>query len=1464
MERNGFMQNYIALDRQFYPIKEIKSLNDAEELDVSIDLEVNKVSDWKSLLNEYRTVILAEAGAGKTVEFKEMARALSNKGYPSFFIRIEDIDRNFDDAFEIGDEDEFEDWLNSNDEAWFFLDSVDEAKLSHPRAFEKAILRFAKGVEKGAKRAHIYISSRPYSWRAKSDKALIDSHLFYPSTRYTDNDEKNKNPKSALNVYGLEPLNQTMIRTYCIESGTENIEILLDEVDRLGLWNLAERPFDLDIIITKWLDDQSLDGRLYLLQHSIDVRLSEGHSHDRNALNLNKAREGAERLAAAVILTRNAGIKVPDASMPEKKGIDAKTILYDWEPKDVETLLECGLFNDIIYGEVRFRHRDVRELLAAQFFSNLLKEECLRSEVDSYFIKESFGETVITPLLRPILPWLILISDRLRKKILDVKPEIAFQGGDPSQLSPLIRKKVLYDVIAQIAHDTSNDLTLDNVAIAQFAQPDIAEDILDLVSKYEDNDYAISFLSRLVSQGNMEACVEPFIGISASSKRDEYTRILSVRAVFTCGSEKQKTLAWQEIISSKEIPINLLREMVSYSSPDKDSIQYLIELMPRVTHLNESEKSLLDLSLIKFIEQAEIQLIPDLLKGLGDYLGTAPFIEKRECRVSKQYSYLICSAIKCLEKLVLKRDSFALSDLSLSIMANVSAFTPYHDEVANRIEHDLHDLVPEWKELNDALYWHSIKKVNEYLSEKNRPLTYAHPSFLYSKYFWSFNRDDFSRLLSFASDRIDQCDRLAALSTAFSLYQQLGSPANMLDELRKVVLDKEVMASKLDDLLGLTVLKSKSRFDIEEQEYFRKVEKKQKEKERKRIEWIKYLKENPSLLASPSGKSGEITNAHASLLRELENKSLAARQSDQIIPDFVLQRANSHKDLKNESSPPRRQYASQWELLIPDFGIEVAKSYKEFCVNHWQNFRPHLRSEGASNSSIPIALILGLAGTEIQANEDPDFPRSLSAQNLENLLRYITWEMNGFPGWLTVVHENYSEETNEAILKEIFWELERSSKAKGISSNILHNLVYHAPWATEHLARPVFDHLLNSDNLIQANKEYCLKLLIKGGISPDELSSLSKKYISASQSDDSEMAWWHALLVNSEPGHGIAKLDRWLATLDTERATNAAEEFLVGLFSKRPHHPPCDLGLFQSACHLKDLYILMHKYVRTCDDRKKFNGSIASFQTRRDDAQEARDMLLNHLLNIESKESYCALLQLAEKHPNERYRPRMKKLAYKMAETCGNMEPWSDERFNKFHQTKMIYPETNRELFNRGVLSINSIKEWVENGNDSPWVTWQRAEKENEVRTLIAAELRKSAKGCYTISEESELANEQRMDISLYNPNTKPVPIELKLLDKRWSGSDLCWHLKNQLVGDYLREGEDRCGIFLLVSLKSEKKKWEVDGERVGIDKLALALKNHWKSVSHDYTDINEIEVIVIDMNKRALANNSKRSRRVK
>ncbi len=156
-------------------------------------------------------------------------------------------------------------------------------------------------------------------------------------------------------------------------------------------------------------------------------------------------------------------------------------------------------------------------------------------------------------------------------------------------------------------------------------------------------------------------------------------------------------------------------------------------------------------------------------------------------------------------------------------------------------------------------------------------------------------------------------------------------------------------------------------------------------------------------------------------------------------------------------------------------------------------------------------------------------------------------------------------------------------------------------------------------------------------------------------------------------------------------------------------------------------------------------------------------------------------------------------------------------------------------------------------GNDSPYQTWQRAEDESEMRNLIAGWLNQQRQDRYITAQEPELANSQRMDIWIQNTNsTSPVPIELKLLDKKWSGPDLCERLRNQLAGDYLREETAGCGVLLLVwrGVKNEKR-WEINGRRVSLNELANELKSYWESIAGLFDYVEAIDVIVIDLSMR-------------
>ncbi|NQV57110.1 MAG: hypothetical protein HQ503_14715, partial [Rhodospirillales bacterium] len=63
-------------------------------------------------------------------------------------------------------------------------------------------------------------------------------------------------------------------------------------------------------------------------------------------------------------------IRVPDGA-DSSKGIPLREVLPDWDDNKQATLLSRPIFDEAIYGSVRFHHRSVREYLTAEWLAEL-------------------------------------------------------------------------------------------------------------------------------------------------------------------------------------------------------------------------------------------------------------------------------------------------------------------------------------------------------------------------------------------------------------------------------------------------------------------------------------------------------------------------------------------------------------------------------------------------------------------------------------------------------------------------------------------------------------------------------------------------------------------------------------------------------------------------------------------------------------------------------------------------------------------------------------------------------------------------------------------------------------------------------------------------------------------------------------------------------------------------------------
>jgi hypothetical protein len=134
---------FVDLHRYFAPIKK------DQEPSLNVGLWGRKFAgwlDWNELLAHRRVILLAEASSGKSEEFRNQQRALSLQGKPAFFIRLEELaDQGFEAALDPGNAEAFAKWCGGTEWAYFFLDSVDEARLNR-KSFDTALKKFARDL----------------------------------------------------------------------------------------------------------------------------------------------------------------------------------------------------------------------------------------------------------------------------------------------------------------------------------------------------------------------------------------------------------------------------------------------------------------------------------------------------------------------------------------------------------------------------------------------------------------------------------------------------------------------------------------------------------------------------------------------------------------------------------------------------------------------------------------------------------------------------------------------------------------------------------------------------------------------------------------------------------------------------------------------------------------------------------------------------------------------------------------------------------------------------------------------------------------------------------------------------------------------------------------------------------------------------------------------------------------------
>jgi hypothetical protein len=1419
-------EEYIELGRTFHELS-MKS-EESDEFDFR-NLRFGKGLNWSDLLAGYRTVILSEAGAGKTEEIRHSAQTLRQEGKSAFFLRLEHVADDFEIAFEEGNLAEFEQWLASDDEGWLFLDSVDEARLREPKDFERAVRKIGTRIATALQRTHVVLTSRGTAWRPITDLKLCQQQLRYVEPAATDEEGQQTDTKSKQDSYfrivALDDLGTAQVEKFAKAKGIVDSKPLVDAIERADAWSMAARPDDLTELVDYWNKHKRIGNRLELMQSSIARRLAERDQNREEALPLSAADAlaGARSVAAAATMTQESTIRVPDGS-ENTKGIAVAAVLPGWDSKKCAALLARPIFDEAIYQTVRFHHRTVREYLTAEWVKGLLDRETSRRKIESLLFREQYGLDVIVPTMRPVLVWLILLDDKIRERALAISPELIFEGGEPKALPLATRQKILRDVCETMHTGIARSSTSDYRAVQRFADKDITPDVKELFAKYAVSDDLQWFLLRMVWQGELSGALPEAKGVALNDKAGHYARIAAFRAVRAVGTEADKLEVRERFVQeASALSREWFAELLEDLPPLKKSVEWVLACVAKLKSKERHSVDGLPQALDIFIQSLSLDLQAELLEGMNTLICKRPIVERRYCEISKRHGWLIKSAAQATERLIVARHTAALRTPALSVLQKLPSAQHYREWDLRDIRSNIPALVSAWPELSYALFWYEVSQARRVRQKKQKErLTDFRRVGVFGSY-WQFGPNDFNRILADVVSRPLRDDRLVALSLAFSLYRQAGRPRKLLQALKSAVAKTPVLCAALHIHLHPPPNPQGKSWKQQEARWARRHKRREAAEAKREQEWKDALSKNIDKIRDPElPKPTDVSNWQYHLHERMR----------------TLDTGSSHWS------------DGRWQVLQAEFGDEIAQAFRDGVVAYWRRYRPKLRSEGKSHNKTPFGVIFGLTGLSIEARETENWASTLSEDEAEIAFRYAMDELNGFPDWLPSLFLVFPDLIVKLLLREVDHDL-RIEKLKVESHYVLSDLSWSGSWALPGIGEGIFARLKAREPKNLTNLGYMLSIVHDAGVGAEDIAGLAEE-----RSADRRLAHaarWYAVWAGTEPDKAIPNITARLKTIkEPAKQTSFAMQFITHLLGGRRTKVKNGAG-FRTPEHLKNLYALMHQYIREKEDIQRAGKGVYS-PGLRDDAQDARNQLFSLLKEIPGKEAFLALMELGQLHPEPSSRPWMRHHAKTKAELDADLTPWSIEQTLEFQTSIERTPANHRELFELAEMRFLDLKDNLEHGDSSiANILIKGATQETDMRKYIGDWLRERSNGRYVIPQEEELADDKRMDLRMHGVGfDAPVPVELKLAEK-WTGSKLFERLENQLCGDYLRDNRSNRGLFVLV-YRGEKKKWELPcpGKSVDFAELVTALQAHWETISPKFPGVDDIRVVGIDLTRRS------------
>lgn len=1355
---------------------------------------------WNDLQQNSVTVILGEAGIGKTVELQLQSARVKASGRPSFFIPLNEL-ATVDWALALGDElAYFQAWLHSSQDGFFFLDAVDEARLQTHADFKRAILAVRTALASNAAHAKIVISSRLTDWAELDVQKTVTTYLLKPineaitqtrarnreTTTTTSSEQTNsqvvigdeyraasKETKSngeELNVVTLDALSQEDARRCARYYKLEDEAKFWNAVDEGDYEFMASRPLDLQWMVKLWNQRRVLGTYAELIEANIVERFRERNElyrHSKRSLAEARLREGATQLAAAMEFGGIPFIAVKDTSALEGRVLDTFKVLDTWAPPDVQLLLATAIFDEASFDRVKFHHRSVREFMAAKWVDAKLAQGVPLSRLEPLFVGRPSGEPTLLPSRRPVLAWLAAINVQARAWVVSKFPEILLHDGDPQSWDQR-SADLAFNAITRATKSSVRirdwfKSTGEYLRISRALSPgQVAAVLKDPSASVQ----ALSIAYRLARHGKIEDCAEPAFEIYRGMHRFDWEKTAALAVLEVVGTDAHRG----HVLADIESGVLTTNELIAAALACVTLSTLSSARLAAVFKLTQSEgehgtgpmadtvtRHLLpkaDLASAALVLQAVLLTLPRALPGQR--------FEWYPSENQPERAWLLHVLTQCLLTVLRLVEQGAPLALPAILDAAQQITTLRHTGFSNKEEtrqiRDALILLPE-------LRWRVALAIAK-VEDLQRPV---------DRLVW----DDCS-IVSFSTEDLPSLTRLASEPSVDSLESQLWFTVGI-----QVAIRMESGRARAAAMRRLRGSGKEMRSNAISERYNTWHAGARSQRRWKAEERARKAKGEEELVQAQS----EFINKKTSIASGADFESLVELVS-----------------LARHGSAWSDNEGVKLDVFASRYGLELADLLNTGLKAYWRQTTPPNPSD-FHFGKVPWRALVMLAGVTSTMGDNAQFS-SLSPEEVKSASQIAVWALPGPPKWFGPLYEACASKVAATLNPWVLDEIVNEQPGTGIRGAFV--LAMHCP---PHIRRTLIAgaerSVLNGSVTSSETRRQLIPALFEDGLmSPVEFDTVCASELEQAGTDSRNAQDFHWLQLWAA-GRPHAAWDWFKGQLS---GPNSERKLQLRKFATSMGH------LEWASKPLKpDVISLLLEIARVL---MASDFDMESSDNMHEDflGPPEKHMLYaigKGLMNVPGTAGRTALLKLVADETDPERLANLLDFLHEHAEREASVgQQWNVIRLRKLHKAFDSDPQSEAQLYEQILARLEEIRISLEEGPFSERTLFSAGTPEKHLQLWLAAKFRDTQNRRFSVHREEEVDDDKKTDIQL-SCRFGNVCVEIKPVDAQrgYSANSLRDTLQTQIFGQYLKGYNSSRGILVLMQL--DDKTWDIpDGKK--------------------------------------------------